>query len=114
MHYSSSDQLGTGSVSSILVILNQVARKYKDKGPSETDLVKCLCNIKTSMIGLGDLFSQKLLFANAAIGLNIPVLFFKYCLPASTQHMRVTTKAAIQFCATGPGKAIGDVHFGKG
>jgi hypothetical protein len=49
--------------------------KYEDKDPSDLDFVQCMQEIKKGMIGLGDLFSHKLLFGVTAIGLNIPVSF---------------------------------------
>jgi hypothetical protein len=54
-------------------------------------------DVKKGMIGVGDLLSQKLLFGAAAIGLHIPVSFFKYCLPGSSQHMKLLKKPPYHF-----------------
>jgi hypothetical protein len=75
----------------------EIQTKFKDREPSDTEFVKYIRDIKKSMIGLGDLFSQKLLFGAAAIGLNIPSSFFKHCLPGSMQHMKVLRKPPYNF-----------------
>jgi hypothetical protein len=75
----------------------EVSSKFKYQGPSDADFVRCMRDIKKEMIGLGDLFSQKLLFAAAAIGLDIPISFFEHCLPGSSQHMKVLRKAPYSF-----------------
>jgi hypothetical protein len=74
-----------------------IKTRFEDKDPSETDFVGYVRDIKRSMIGLGHLFSQKLIFAAAAIGLNIPTSFFRYCLPGSLQHLKVLKKPPYNF-----------------
>jgi hypothetical protein len=75
----------------------KIKAKFEDKEPTETDFVSLMRGIKQSMIGLGDLFSQKLIFAAAAIGLNVPTSFFKHCLPGSSQHLKVLRKPPYNF-----------------
>jgi hypothetical protein len=73
------------------------ATRFDGKAPNETDHGRLVKEIKSSMIGLGDLFAQKLIFADAAIGLNLPVSFFENCLPGSGQHMKVLKKHPFLF-----------------
>ena len=53
--------------------------------------------MKNSMIGLGDPFAQKVIFADAALGMNLPVTFFQNCTPGSSQHMKVLRKHPFLF-----------------
>jgi hypothetical protein len=43
--------------------------------------------MKESMIGIGGLLAQKVIFANVAVGIKLPLSFFNNCTPGSAKHM---------------------------
>jgi hypothetical protein len=72
-----------------LRITTDVANRFRSRNPSEMDHTRLIGDIKTNMIGLGDLFAQKIVFADAALGMTLPISCFGNCLPGSAQHMKV-------------------------
>jgi hypothetical protein len=40
--------------------------------------------MKDAIIGVGDLLAQKIIFADAALGLRLLLSFFRNCTPGST------------------------------
>jgi hypothetical protein len=72
-----------------LRITADVGDQFRSKDPTEQDHTRLIGEIKTNMIGLGDLFAQKVIFADAALGMTLPLSCFRNCLPGSGQHMRV-------------------------
>jgi hypothetical protein len=73
------------------------AERFRVKAPGEKDHGRFIREIKDSMIGLGDLFSQKAIFADAALGMTLPVTCFNNCLPGSAQHMKGLKKQPFNF-----------------
>ena len=72
-----------------LRITTDMSDRFRSRSPTEMDHGRFVGDIKSNMIGLGDLFAQKLIFADAALGMTLPVSCFQNCLPGSVQHMKV-------------------------
>ena len=80
-----------------LLLTSHWAERFRVKAPGEKDHGRFIWQIKDSMIGLGDLLSQKAIFADAALGMTLPVSCFNNCLPGSTQHMKALKKQPFNF-----------------
>jgi hypothetical protein len=76
------------------------ANRFRTKLLAEKDHCRLNRDIKNSMIGLGDLFAQKLIFADAALGITLPISCFNSCLPGSSQHMKALRKRPFNFDRT--------------
>jgi hypothetical protein len=74
-----------------------VGIQFRSREPTEMDHARLIGDIKTNMIGLGDLFAQKVIFADAALGMTLPLSCFRNCLPGSSQHMKVLRQPPYSF-----------------
>jgi hypothetical protein len=86
--------------SSLMFWLNfseELSTKFAVKSPNEKDHLAAIKSMKMTMIGVGDLISQKIIFADATLGLSLPLTFLNNCTPGSLQHLKVLKKHPFNF-----------------
>jgi hypothetical protein len=59
---------------------------FLNKPPNEKDHLGVIQSMQETMIGIGDLLAQNVLFASTAAGVELPLTFFNNCTPGSSKH----------------------------
>ncbi len=80
-----------------LAYSTELAGRFANKPPTEKDHLAVVRNMKDAIIGVGDLLAQKILFADACLGLRLPLSFFRNCTPGLNQHMKILKKPPFNF-----------------
>ena len=74
-----------------------LATRFGVKGPTEKDHTTAIRAMKNEVIGVGDLLAQKIIFADATLGLTLPLTFLANCTPGSSQHFKVLKQCPFNF-----------------
>jgi hypothetical protein len=77
--------------------LTELEAHISNKGLMEKDHLVVGHDMMNEIIGVGDLLAQKIIFADATLGLKLPISVFNNCTPSSSQHIKVLKKTPFNF-----------------
>jgi hypothetical protein len=75
----------------------ELAIRFASKGPTEKDHLSAMRSMKNAVIGVGELLSQKIIFADATLGITLPLSFLANATPGSQQHLKILKKTPFNF-----------------
>jgi hypothetical protein len=75
----------------------ELASRFVVKCPTEKDHLSAIRAMKNAVIGVGELLAQKIIFADATLGLTLPLSFLANCTPGSSQHVKVLKRTPFNF-----------------